>query len=178
MPLTVRVCVCVCVSHIQQSKWWGSKDCHCAYSDSWSDIVSSAKAQILVCKRMVELRATVRGICNVSFQQLKGWSVLNRHSKWIAKALVLVHHTQRADLNGFAFISMLRHLKGYSAVNLICGLTHRDTEWDPPHPERSSFPTSSLCSFSNLWKDRTITTHCSLCLQPRNRHQKATQSHK
>ena len=37
-----------------------------------------------------------------------------------------------------------------------------------------SFPTASLSSFSNLRKDSTITTHCSLCLQPRNHHQKAT----
>ena len=34
-----------------------------------------------------------------------------------------------------------------------------------PPLERSSFPTASLCSFSNLRKDRTITIHCSLCLQ-------------
>ena len=47
-----------------------------------------------------------------------------------------------------------------------------------PPLERSSFPTASLHSFSNLRKDCTITTHCSICLQPRNRHHKASHSHK
>ena len=43
-------------------------------------------------------------------------------------------------------------------MNLIHGLTHHDTEKDPP--ERSSFLTASLCTFSNLRKDGTITVQC------------------
>ena len=54
-------------------------------------------------------------------------------------------------------------LKGYSSIHLIHGLTHHDTELDPPL-ERSSCPTASSCSFSNLRKDHMITIHCSLCL--------------
>ena len=49
--------------------------------------------------------------------------------------------------------------------------------WVRP-PPRSSFLTASLCSLSNLRKHSTITIHCTLCLQPGNRHQKATYSHK
>lgn len=52
----------VSVPHIQRSKGWGSKDCHCAYSFPSSDIVSPTKAQILICKRMAELRSSVRRI--------------------------------------------------------------------------------------------------------------------
>ena len=66
----------------------------------------------------------------------------------------------------------LPFLKVYSGVNLIHGLTHHDIEKNPLI-ERSSFP-----CFSNLRKDRTITIHCSQCLQPRNCHQIATHSHK
>ena len=49
----------------------------------------------------------------------------------------------------FSHVSLLKacFLKGYSGVNLIHGLTHCD-----PPPERSSFPTSSLCSLSILRK--------------------------
>ena len=53
------------------------------------------------------------------------------------------------------------YLKGYKRSN---------TPW---HHVKLSFPTTSLRSFRNLREDRTI-LHCSLCLQPRNRHEKAT----
>ena len=55
-----------------------------------------------------------------------------------------------------------------------------NTAWHRVRPplEISSFTTTSLCSFSNFRKDPTITIHCSLSLQPRNRHQKTTHSHK
>ena len=49
-------------------------------------------------------------------------------------------------------------LKGYSGVNLIHGLTHCDR---PPRQIKFS---ASVCSFTNLRKDCTITIHCSLCL--------------
>ena len=41
-----------------------------------------------------------------------------------------------------------------------------NTLWHQVRPplKRSSFPTASLCSFSNLRNDRMITIHCSLCL--------------
>ena len=55
-------------------------------------------------------------------------------------------------------------LKGYSGVKLIHGLTHRHRVRTPP-PQRSSFPTASLYSFSNLRNDHMIIIHCSKRLQ-------------
>ncbi len=104
------VCVCVWMSHIQHSKWWGSKDCHCVYCESWSDIVSFTKAQILACKRIV-LRVTVRGTYNVFYS-----------NSW--KVDICALHTFKVNTKGpcpgpsykmskswqFAFIFILKHL--------------------------------------------------------------------
>lgn len=83
----------------QRPMWWGPNApkcmCECLTSntqnygdqriatESWSDIVNSTKAQILVYKRMAALRATARGIYDVSWKADIG----DERSKWIPKTL-------------------------------------------------------------------------------------------
>ena len=50
--------------------------------------------------------------------------------------------------------------------------------WHQVRPPSRSLQTTSLCSFSNLRKDRTLTIHCSLRLQQDTAIQKAIHSHK
>ena len=62
------------------------------------------------------------------------------------------------------FMLRATHIKGIFRCKLN---PWSKTPWHQVRPplERSSLQTTSLRSFSNLRNDRTITIHCSLCLQ-------------